>query len=251
MADAVAPGGFGGVEGLVCDLYQVFGGLLPAVGGGDADADGGGVDGRSLAGDLSGLDCCSKLFGDAPGLAGGGLREDDEELLSSVSADASGVGDDVGDDAAKLFEHGVSGAVAEGVVDGFEVVDVDQEDGEGGVVLAGVLALCVEKRHDVTAVEEFGDGIDDGGMLEICDLREVFGGMERQGANGEDEDGCGKEDEADEPVVVGVWGLCGVDAEEDRDPGGREDDEHAHGAPGGTCESTRQHGADPADGEEG
>ena len=251
MADAVAPGGFGGVEGFVGDLDEVFGGLLPAEGGGDADADGGGVDGRSLAGDLSGLDCCSKLFGDAPGLAGGGLRKDDEELLSAVSSDASGVGDDVGDDAAKLFEHGVSGAVAEGVVDGFEVVDVDQEDGEGGVVLAGVLALRVEKGHDVTAVEELGDGVDDGGMFEIGDLREVFGGVECEGANGEDEDGCGEEDEADDPVFVVVWAVGGVDAEEDGDAGGGEGEECSHSAPGGTGAATGQHGADPADGEEG
>lgn len=131
MANAVTAGGFGGVERFVGDLYQVFGGLLPSEGGGDADADGGGADGFCFVRDHRGLDCFANAFGDAPGLAGGGLREDHEKLLSAVSSDVSGVGDDACDDAAKLFEDDVSGAVAEGVVDGFEVVDVDEKDGEG------------------------------------------------------------------------------------------------------------------------
>jgi len=36
-------------------------------------------------------------------------------------------------------------------------------------VLAGVLALRVEKRHDVTAIEELGGGVDDGCEFELCD----------------------------------------------------------------------------------
>lgn len=111
--------------------------------------------------------------------------------------------------------------------------------------------MRVEKSHDVTAVEELGDGIHDGCKLESSNLRDILGRVERQGADGDDEDGCGEEDKADEPVFVVVWAFCAVDAQEYGDACGREKDEYAHGAPGGTCESTREHPADPTDGEEG
>ena len=141
--------------------------------------------------------------------------------------------------------------MAVGVVDGFEVVDVHEKDGEGCILFAGLLALGIEKRHDVTAVEELGDGIDDGGEFELRESGDVFGSLQGEGAYGGHKDGGGEEYDCDEPVFLVIAAVGGIEPQEDRDPCGGENGEYAQEAPCGTSIAGRQHGADAADRDEG
>lgn len=76
--------------------------------------------------------------------------------------------EEVGD----FLEDGVSDGVSEAIVDFFEVIDVDEEDGEGlfvGVAvhfLEGEGELCFE----LSAIEDGGEGVAGGGGEELLDL---------------------------------------------------------------------------------
>ena len=89
-----------------------------------------------------------------------GLGEDQHELLAAVAADhvarpqvrAERLGD--------AAQHDVAGGVAVGVVDGLEVVDVDERDRQRALVAAGALDLGEQGGQQRAAVRDAGQAVD-------------------------------------------------------------------------------------------
>ena len=163
--NAVAACAFGGIHGAVGAVEHggpaiVFGQTL-----GDSHADSG-TDEAVLVGKAQLVNDEAKVLGDGDSVSGLAVREQEEELFSA------GTGEDVGwsqmlfEQVDEGAEEGVSCAMAVGIVDEFEVIDVDGDDGEGH---AGALAaghLVGSDLHEGAAVEAAGESVHAGGGLD-------------------------------------------------------------------------------------
>jgi hypothetical protein len=100
------------------------------------------------------------LFGDDEGAADGGLAEDDDKLLATVAGRQVGAafeaGGDGAGDAAQAF---VTGLVAVGVVEQFEVIDVAHHQGDAAGVAAGAPPFAGDVFVEVAAVGDAGQGV--------------------------------------------------------------------------------------------
>ena len=104
-----------------------------------SDSDAGGND-VVAAGELARLgygaqDFLGDELGDRGGIFGGRAEvfEDDDELVTAEAGHDIRLADALGDALGDLAQEFVSGAVAEGIVEGLEVVEIDEQDGAGGV----------------------------------------------------------------------------------------------------------------------
>ena len=89
----------------------------------------------------------------------GRVRQHQHELLAAVAADlvvAAEVADEVVGDGA---EHLVAGLVAEGVVDGLEVVEIDHADAAGLAGAADPVALLLQPRQHGEARRDPGQRV--------------------------------------------------------------------------------------------
>ncbi len=106
------------------------------------------------------LDEVAQLLHQDGALLDVGLGEDQHEFLAAVAADhvagaevrAERLGDAAQDD--------VAGGVAVGVVDGLEVVDVDEGDRQRPLVAAGTLDLGEERGQEGAAVGHAGQAVE-------------------------------------------------------------------------------------------
>lgn len=145
-------------------------------------ADGGDAGGHARAGfdaDEAGLlgEEADGAFGDGTGLGGGGIRKDEKELVPAVADGEVFLADALAEEVADETEEVVSGGVAEGVVEFFEVVEVDHDDGE---VFAGALSGpedVVEFFVEESAVSEAGEGVCPGLVEGAAELARHAGGF--------------------------------------------------------------------------
>lgn len=124
--DGILAGLLCGVEGLVGGLGDVAGADVGAVLA-DADADGK----RDFVAfpDHGGAgDHLDHSFGDDDGIGQGGVGEDDCEFITAVSGGGVDLADAGADASADLLDGHVAGAMAVGVVDRFEAVDVGHDN---------------------------------------------------------------------------------------------------------------------------
>ena len=114
------------------------------------------VDGEPLA-----LDERAELLGEDRALLDAGLGQDEHELLAAVAADQvatrAGCAEMRLGDAA---QHDVADAVAVRVVDGLEVVDVDEGDRQRALVARRALDLGEERAEQGLAVGDAGQAVD-------------------------------------------------------------------------------------------
>jgi len=85
------------------------------------------------------------------------LREDKEKLVPSVASEEIVGAKAGGDDFNDLLQSSVAGRVSSGVVDLFEMIDVDERDGELVAVSFGAYEFECEALVDAAAVECAGD----------------------------------------------------------------------------------------------
>ena len=91
------------------------------------------------------------------GDAAGGLGQDEEELVAAIAAEVVAPAEMGGDGFGDIAEGCIAGCVALNVIDGFEVVDVDEGDGESMFAALDVLEFGGEFDLDAAAVEGAGE----------------------------------------------------------------------------------------------
>ncbi len=90
---------------------------------------------RTAVGNLETLDGVADLLGDRDDPAGGGVREQDDELFSTVArGEVAGASDRRANRTGAAPQALVAGRMAVRVVIGFEEVDVDHEQADGAPV---------------------------------------------------------------------------------------------------------------------
>ena len=136
-----------------------------AIGAGHADA-GGDAKRFLVERDLLGL----QRLADFVGHLGGGvrvrLRQHQGEFFTAVTRRQVDVPDGKLQQLSDGLEHFVAGLVAVRVVDLLEVIEVDEEDGQGALEFEGADELVVEKVVEAGAVGQAGEGIGGGFDLE-------------------------------------------------------------------------------------
>ena len=130
-ADEISSGVFGAVKGAVSCLNKRLLGILITGGHcGNADAERDVLMRGSSVWQIQRMNGLSKFFGDDVGARDGGVREQDDEFLSSITgSQVSRALHAVPDLVRHLTQAVVTGLVAVGVVIGFEVIDIAHEDG--------------------------------------------------------------------------------------------------------------------------
>ena len=112
-------------------------------------------------------DCFADHLGPVEGVFGSDVGQDDGELFATVPADqifgsyagAEGMGD--------LFQNGVSGRVAELVVQFFEVIDIHHQNGERSLAPAGARELAFESDLEEMTIKQAGESIANGLVLQL------------------------------------------------------------------------------------
>jgi hypothetical protein len=144
-------------------------------------------------------------FGDSQGIIAGGLRQNEEELVASEAPEEIIGAKAGGDDFDDLPESGVACGVTRGVVDLFEVIDVDECDGELVVVSFGANEFECEALVDTAPIERAGDVI----------VTEEFDGNE---TTGEEENERDDDDAGSYQVTNGAEVRQQNKRDSDRDP---------------------------------
>ncbi len=129
--DAVAAVPLRLVEGRVGHSDHRFRLVFAREAGGYAEAGGDLHEGFSIH-DMGGLHGAAQLLGAAAGAFKVGVGKDDEEFLAAVAANRVVGADGLAEDCGHFFENPIANHMAEGVVDGFEVVDIGEDDAERG-----------------------------------------------------------------------------------------------------------------------
>ncbi|XWK48326.1 hypothetical protein RBB78_12585 [Tunturiibacter empetritectus] len=209
-AAAVPAGIFGVVEGLV-GAGEEWAREFAWSGLGEADADGE----RKFcagAGELA-----YRLFdpgGDDEGVGRGGVGKDEEKFVAAEAAEGVIGAHTAGDGGDDVAEGGVAGCVSGVVVDGFEVVDVDEGYGQVVAAALGALEFGVESLLNATAVEDAGEQVpfrlifDQG--EEVAAEHEQEGEANEEGKGDAEQDGDGLQ----KISLCRVW-RGGVDQQED------------------------------------
>ena len=159
--EAVAAALFGAVHGGVYALEQNFGfdEFVGTGDGADADADRDGQ--KQLAHEDGFGEGCDDFSGDVFGLTGMvEIVEQDDELVSAHAGDAVGFADVGAEASGGDAQDAVAGAVAVGVVDLLELVEVEHEQGD-----ALVEALAAIECGLQVVVEEGAGGIAAAGLI--------------------------------------------------------------------------------------
>lgn len=100
------------------------------------------------------------LFGDAHGIVDAcGTFDQDDELIAAEAGDGVLVAQDAAQAAGNITQDGVAGPVAELVVDRFEVVEVDEQDGETAVLALAAFEAVLGAGIEQQAVRQPGQRV--------------------------------------------------------------------------------------------
>ena len=228
---AATAAGFGLIHGGIHALEQQFS-VDGVVGkGADADADGDGD--RDLSdryGDGEGSD---ELGCDAFRLAGAvEIVEENDELVSSHASDAVGFADGGCDAFGGGAEDVIAGVVAGGIVDVFEVVEVQHEERDALVETLDAVECDLQAIVEQGAGGESGEGVVVSHVaVELTALAEFAGLLIDAAAEDEDPcDGGGGEDQGkEEEETDAADGPPGRGLQDDQVPGGIEEDPEGGG----------------------
>ena len=149
----------GGI-GLVEEGFQGTAAGFLAVGGVDADADAGRDRHNSAVKDEALVEGLEDFFGDAAHvLKAGDGGEDGNEFIAAETGDDIAVAEAVGEALGDRFEQEVADLVTVDVVDLFEAVEVDEEEGDLMVLLVGAIESLLKLLVEAFAVGQVGEGV--------------------------------------------------------------------------------------------
>ncbi len=102
-----------------------------------------------------------------------GFFEEDSEFFAAVSGRDIDFADGGLEDLSDLVKDAVACGVSVGIVDTFEVVDIEHQDGERAFESAGGFELCVSAFHEGAVVEESGQSVTRGEVFHACEVLEM------------------------------------------------------------------------------
>ena len=157
----------GGVEGLVglTDQEVRPGRAVLGVQGADARADGD-FEGTLAVGDRAAGNSATDAFDGADGLAGVGVRHQDDDFVAPVACDEVGRAGAVLERLGDLHKNPVAEHVAAAVVDRLEAVHVDHGEGEIGPVTPCPFRFQADGFHEPSAVRQARQVVRRGEFLE-------------------------------------------------------------------------------------
>ncbi len=120
------------------------------------------------------------------------MGKDEKKLVAAEAADQVVRTQTSGDGGDDVAEGVVAGGVSGVIVDGFEVVDVDERDGEILAGAAGALEFGVELLLDTAAIEDAGEQVALG--LVFDEGEEVAAEHEQEGKAYEEGNGDAEQD---------------------------------------------------------
>ena len=173
--DAIASVVFGETKGVVGGLEQSaqIGGMFGEACDTDGEGEMEGVFFCFVGREAQGGDVLSQAICKTQGSRGIGFFEQDSEFFSAVSGSGIGFANDLCDGIAKLKEDFIADEMAVGIVDLFEVIEVEHQDRKGALVTAGSLEGGVGAFHEGTVIVESGQSVSDGEVFDACDVSEV------------------------------------------------------------------------------
>src|SRR5207237_2225529 len=98
-------------------------------------------------------------LGDDDGRRGRGGWEQNNELVASVACYQVFAAHRVGERVCDFAQEGIARQVTVGVVDMFELVDVQEDDGEGALATPGGFDLLFDSLQQETPVDQPGEGV--------------------------------------------------------------------------------------------
>jgi len=184
--DAVASFALRAEKALVGDAENSFLGLpvLRIAGDAGADGDDDGMRGRGKI-QRSGGNAGAEGFEFAVSGIGAGFGHDDDELFATEAADGIALAEGIAERGAEGAEDAVASGVAVSVVEGLEVIDVNDGDREVFAIAAGAAEFGAEAAIDVTAIEQAGENVGVGKAEEFLAARDD-GDAEKAGDGHED-----------------------------------------------------------------
>ncbi len=117
------------------------------------------------------------LFCTLKGLVQGSPGHQQDEFFSSITAGHVFVAHTLAQQASKFFQDGVSCFVAVGVIEVFEVVEVQHDQPDFGVVPLGASHFAFKGFFQITAVEQSGQDISDGLFFQAVPQSDVHEGQ--------------------------------------------------------------------------
>ena len=109
-----------------------------------------------------------RLYGGAHALGDSGgdderrVRHHDDEFLAAEPADEIGAAHDAAHALGEMLQHLVAGVMAVGVVDRFEMVDVEHHQRQRAALMRGLVEQSGEMRLEIAPIVEAGQRIDGG-----------------------------------------------------------------------------------------
>lgn len=173
--NAVASVVFGFVKGRVCGLEE-FSEFLCVLGeGGHADGYGDiedfGV--MSVGTDVEFGDLCAQAVSETEGSVDVGFFEEDSEFFAAVACSKIDLSEGGLKDLGDLMEDAIPCGVAVGIVDPFEVIEVEHDHGERPFEAACGFELCVCAFHQGAVVEKSRQSVARGEVFHACEVLEV------------------------------------------------------------------------------
>jgi hypothetical protein len=113
---------------------------------------------------------------EAQGFFAGGRWHEDDEFVATVAEAEVGGAAELADAAADVAEQFAADEMAVLVVDGFEAIEVEEDEAERFGFVAGDVQLGLKQGVEMAGVEEAGDVVGDGKLLCVGDVLSVFDG---------------------------------------------------------------------------
>lgn len=154
---AVAAGLLRVVKGEVGPFDQ----LLPMFAGrvsGQAAANGN-LHGLAVKRELRPIDPIADVGGDFDGLIEADAREDRRKLIAPKPRQHGPDGKHVADQLREFEQHGIADLVAERIVNGLKMVDIEDDDGKGAKIVFGGKATLIELVIELSAVRQPSNGV--------------------------------------------------------------------------------------------
>ena len=122
------------------------------------------------------------------------MRRNDDELFAATACNEVGLPQRAFDDGRKLDQGLVARLVAQGVVDGLEVIDVEKHRRKRRAIALGANHFLREPLVEVAPIEKRGQRIGDRFLLEAGNAPDIVGGLKSQPCREPDEASAEKED---------------------------------------------------------
>jgi phytoene dehydrogenase-like protein len=165
--DSIAPRSLGDVEAPVGNRDELLGGRVGAVIEGCRARANRAMDHVILVSNGARRHGVPQALTDALGSVEGDPSQGDGELFPAVAREDVLRSQDVNELSRELDQGGVSGLVSVGVVDRFEVVEVDEHEAQDGLVSAGIAHLGLQTFVQVLAIVRARQGVTDAGLVEV------------------------------------------------------------------------------------